>query len=78
MVDNDTRRIGRPGSPPVRPEPGRGRAASPKAPAEPLPGGPAPRGFRIPSPRQLASLIVDGILTLPRGYRRGTYLDLLV
>ena len=35
-----------------------------------------PAGF--PTLKQLASLLVDGILTLPPYYRRGMYLDLLV
>jgi hypothetical protein len=77
MVDNDSR-IGRSGGLPVRPDVGRGRPSAPVGPAEPLAGGPAPRGQRIPTLRQLASLVVEGVLTLPRGYRRGTYLDLLV
>ena len=32
---------------------------------------------RIPSLRQLASLVVNGVLMLPRNYRRGMYLDIL-
>ena len=76
-MDNDTR-IGRSGGPPVRTDVGRGRPAAPKGTAEPLAGGPAPRGQRIPTLRQIASLLIDGVLTLPRGYRRGMYLDLLV
>ncbi|WP_207476772.1 hypothetical protein [Arenibaculum pallidiluteum] len=76
-MDNGTR-IGRSGNTPVRPDIGRGRPAAPGGAAEPLAGGPAPRGQRIPSLRQIASLLIDGVLTLPRGYRRGTYLDLLV
>jgi hypothetical protein len=34
--------------------------------------------MRIPTLRQLAGLLVDGVLTLPSNYRRGSYLDLLV
>ncbi|MGF7208557.1 hypothetical protein GGE65_003149 [Skermanella aerolata] len=33
---------------------------------------------RVPTLKQLASLVVDGVLTLPPYYRRGMYLDLLV
>ena len=33
---------------------------------------------RIPSLRQLAALVVNGMLTLPRNYRRGMCLDILV
>jgi hypothetical protein len=33
---------------------------------------------RVPTFKQLAALMVDGILTLPPYYRRGMYLDLLV
>ena len=36
------------------------------------------RRQRIPTMRQLAALVVDGILTLPRNYRRGMFLDILV
>jgi hypothetical protein len=32
---------------------------------------------RIPTLRQLAGLVVNGILTLPRNYRRGMFLDIL-
>lgn len=33
---------------------------------------------RIPTLRQLAGLLVNGILTLPRNYRRGMFLDVIV
>ncbi|MBI1321194.1 MAG: hypothetical protein GC168_19895 [Candidatus Hydrogenedens sp.] len=33
---------------------------------------------RIPTMRQLALLVVNGILTLPGNYRRGMYLDIWV
>jgi hypothetical protein len=33
---------------------------------------------RIPSPGQLAKLLINGILTLPRNYRRGMFLDIWV
>lgn len=32
---------------------------------------------RIPTLRQLASLVVNGMLSLPRNYRRGMFLDIL-
>ncbi|MFV3073878.1 hypothetical protein [Niveispirillum fermenti] len=34
-------------------------------------------GNRWPNPRELAALIVDGMLRLPARYRRGMYLDVL-
>ena len=33
---------------------------------------------RIPTMRQLAALVVNGMLMLPRNYRRGMFLDILV
>jgi len=33
---------------------------------------------RFPSMRELAALVVDGVLELPARYRRGMYLDLMV
>lgn len=33
---------------------------------------------RIPTLRQLASLVVNGLLTLPRNYYRGMFLDITV
>lgn len=33
---------------------------------------------RIPTMRMLASLLVNGVLRLPMGYRRGMFLDLFV
>ncbi len=33
---------------------------------------------RIPSMRQLAALVVNGMLMLPRNYRRGMFLDILI
>ncbi len=37
----------------------------------------SPARQRIPSARQLAGLLVNGILTLPRNYRRGMFLDIV-
>jgi hypothetical protein len=73
-MTGDGPRIARTGGFPVQPEP---RPASRRAP-EALPERAAPRGMRIPTLRQLAGLLVDGVLTLPHDYRRGRYLDLLV
>ena len=73
MLDNEGR-IGGSGGLPARTT---GRRAAVQS-REPLPGGPAPRGNRIPTLRQLASLLVDGVLRLPANYRRGAYLDLIV
>jgi len=61
----------------LRPELSRGRAQA---------GGAVVRGDgigepgrqRIPSLRQLAALVVNGVLTLPRNYRRGMFLDIWV
>ena len=61
----------------IRPELPSGRA---------VPGRAVPRGEgvpgagrqRIPTLRQLAALVVNGILTLPRNYRRGMFLDIWV
>ena len=47
------------------------------APGRAEPTAPRPRQ-RIPTLRQLAALVVDGMLVLPRNYRRGMYLDILV
>ena len=76
MVD-DGPRMPRLGDPAIRFDAGGARTARPRT-AEPMPGGSAPRGMRIPTLRQIASLVVDGVLTLPRSYRRGSYLDLLI
>ncbi|MEA1649736.1 hypothetical protein UAJ10_12015 [Nitrospirillum sp. BR 11164] len=35
-------------------------------------------GNRWPSARELAGLMVNGILTLPARYRRGMFLDVLI
>lgn len=62
----------------LRPTTG-GRPALPGRPAE-RPGAartPAVRQ-RIPTLRELAALVVNGMLTLPRNYRRGMFLDILV
>ncbi len=45
-----------------------------------IPAGPAvgPPRQRLPSTAQLAKLLINGILTLPRNYRRGMFLDIWV
>jgi hypothetical protein len=72
----DTRPTGTNSNLPVRSDPGSGRTSAGR-PAEGARPGRTHAG-RVPSLRQLASLLVDGILTLPPNYRRGMYLDLLV
>jgi hypothetical protein len=77
MVDTrSTIRTG-PGSEGVRPELPGGRAATGLAPASSDLAHPRSRQ-RIPTMRQLAALVVNGMLTLPRNYRRGMFLDILV
>ncbi|WP_188261534.1 hypothetical protein [Azospirillum tabaci] len=75
----ETRRTGDRSNEPIRSEVGGGRVASPgsvgvRNRAEQVGGG----RQRIPTVRELASLLVNGILTLPRNYRRGMYLDVQV
>jgi hypothetical protein len=73
----ETRPTGRTGLEGIRPESAGERAYPGAAPgrAEPATG----RGRqRIPTLRQLAALVVNGMLILPRNYRRGMYLDILV
>lgn len=48
-----------------------GVAAADRVPARGRPGN------RWPNPRELAALMVDGILRLPARYRRGMFLDVL-
>lgn len=50
-------------------------ATGPGALRLPAPGRP---GNRWPTAREIASLLVDGILRLPERYRRGMFLDALV
>ena len=61
----------------IRPEsPGQRPISSP-------PAGSSTAGYprsrqRIPTMRQLAALVVNGMLMLPRNYRRGMFLDILI
>lgn len=73
----ETRRTGDRSNEPIRPDSGGGRvpAAGARARAE---GVVAQGRQRIPSLRELAALVVNGVLTLPRNYRRGMFLDVQV
>ncbi|WP_448206151.1 hypothetical protein [Azospirillum sp. sgz302134] len=76
----ETRRTGERSNEPIRSDPGGGRVAPPgpvgvRNRADAVGSG---GRQRIPSVRELASLLVNGILTLPRNYRRGMYLDVQV
>ncbi|MFP5511515.1 MAG: hypothetical protein ACLGJC_00270 [Alphaproteobacteria bacterium] len=73
----ETRRTGDRSNEPIRPDPGGGRV--PAAGARARADGVVPQGRqRIPSLRELAALVVNGVLTLPRNYRRGMFLDVQV
>lgn len=61
---------------PIRPDGGRG-ALVPTNRGDRVGEVGSPGRQRIPSLRQLAGLLVNGILTLPRNYRRGMFLDIL-
>lgn len=69
------RRTGDRSSDPIRPD-GGGGAVLPAGRSGRVGEVGAPARQRIPSMRQLASLMVNGILTLPRNYRRGMFLDI--
>ena len=73
----ETRPTGRTGSEGIRPEIPTDRPLPP-----PIRGGGEPGRTRtrqrIPTMRQLAALVVNGMLTLPRNYRRGMFLDIVV
>ena len=73
----DTRPTGPNPHLPVRTDIGGGaRASAGRSVEEPRPR--RSHSGRVPTLKQLAALLVDGILTLPPYYRRGMYLDLLV
>lgn len=75
----ETRRTGERSNEPIRSDLG-GRRVAPSGPvgvrgrAEAVGGG----RQRIPTVRELAGLLVNGILMLPRNYRRGMFLDVQV
>ena len=73
----DTRPAGRAGLDGIRPDAPGERPAPGSAPARADLTAARTRQ-RIPTLRQLAALVVNGMLTLPRNYRRGMYLDILV
>ena len=73
----DTRPTVRAGTEGIRSETSRGRPSS-DLPPVPTDFASARSRQRIPSLRQLAALVVNGMLTLPRNYRRGMFLDILV
>ncbi|MEI8394355.1 MAG: hypothetical protein WCF85_06435 [Rhodospirillaceae bacterium] len=73
----ETRPTGRTGLEGVRPELPGSRTVPGTAPGRTNAAAPGVRG-RIPTLRQLAALVVNGMLTLPRNYRRGMFLDILV
>ena len=72
----DTRPTGTSPHLPVRTDTGGGRTPAGRSVEEPRSR--RSHSGRIPSLKQLAALLVDGVLTLPPYYRRGMYLDLLV
>jgi hypothetical protein len=72
----DTRPTGPNPHLPVRTDSGGARASAGRSVEEPRSR--RSHSGRVPSLKQLASLLVDGILTLPPHSRRGMYLDLLV
>lgn len=72
----EIRRTGERSNEAIRPD-GGGGALSPSGRAGSLGEVSGVGRQRIPSVRQLAGLLVNGILTLPRNYRRGMFLDIL-
>lgn len=73
----ETRRTADWGNETVRSDVGGGRVLPPGPPGGAGRVGAAGSRQKIPTVRQLASLVVNGILTLPRNYRRGMFLDVL-
>ncbi|HYE00268.1 MAG TPA: hypothetical protein VEH84_12855 [Alphaproteobacteria bacterium] len=74
----DPTRSGLPASPalPGSGDIGRGGVAG-RRPAEQPAGGRRGLRQRIPTMEQLRALVVNGVLSLPRGYRRGMFLDII-
>jgi hypothetical protein len=72
----DTRPTGTNPHLPVRTDTGGGRTLAGQSVQEPRSR--RSHSGRVSTLKQLAALLVDGILTLPPYYRRGMYLDLLV
>ncbi len=73
----ETRPTNRPIADGVRPEIHGERTLPGAPPRRSDPGIARPRQ-RIPSLRQLSALVVNGMLTLPRNYFRGMFLDIIV
>lgn len=75
----DTRPADNRSSGTIRPDPGGGYAPAGRSVDGPIDAGTGGRSSRqkIPTARQMAELVVDGLLTLPRNYRRGMFLDVL-
>ncbi|HYH18553.1 MAG TPA: hypothetical protein VD995_08030 [Azospirillum sp.] len=73
----ETRRTADWGNDAVRTDVGGGRVPPSGPPGGAGRVGGAGNRQKIPTVRQLASLVVNGILTLPRNYRRGMFLDVL-
>ncbi|AWK88712.1 hypothetical protein [Azospirillum thermophilum] len=75
----ETRPTGDRSNEPIRSDLGGGRiGASAKMGSGSRAGAVGQRRQRIPSLRELAALVVNGVLTLPRNYRRGMFLDVEV
>jgi hypothetical protein len=73
----ETRRTGDRSNELILPDSGGGRVAA--GGARPRAEGVVQQGRqRVPSLRELAALVVNGVLTLPRNYRRGMFLDVQV
>lgn len=75
MADDRTR-VPRAGTPVPDTPDRRSLVVLPPAPARAV--GRVGRPDRWPTARELASLLVNGILTLPARYRRGMFLDITV
>ena len=73
----ETRPTGRSGLEPLRPESAGERVLPGAVPGRATIQHPRSRQ-RIPTLRQLAALVVNGMLVLPRNYRRGMFLDITV
>ena len=73
----DTRPTGRAAGDGIRPDlPG--ERTPPGAPIRRSEPTGAPLRGRLPTLRELAALVVNGMLVLPRNYRRGMFLDIFV
>lgn len=73
----DTRPTGRAASDGIRPDHSGERTPPSAPPRRSAVAGTSSRN-RIPTLRELAALVVNGMLVLPRNYRRGMFLDIVV